>query len=122
MPRFSPHPALVFALAAVVASPLAAMSAVAAGTMPAAPAASAPKPAKLGLCVACHGDDGRSRMPGTPNLAAQDEAYLRKALTDFRSGARQAQPMASIAGTLQAKDIQALARWFATRAPGGVRR
>jgi cytochrome c553 len=93
----------------VLASPLA---------FAATPAASAPaKPAKLGLCAACHGEDGHARAAGTPHLAGQDEAYLRKALTDFRTGARTASPMNAIAGTLQAKDIQALARWYATRKP-----
>ena len=99
--------------------------AVAAGcAMPARAAAPAPapvpKPAQLGLCAACHGEDGRSRAAGTPSLAAQDEAYLRKALTDFRTGARKASPMNAIAGTLQAKDIQALARWYATRLPAAA--
>ena len=94
-------------VALVLASPAA---------LAAAPAASAPaKPAKLGLCAACHGEDGRSRSAGTPHLAGQDEAYLRKALSDFRSGARKAAPMNAVAGSLQDKDIQALARWFATR-------
>ena len=98
-----------FCVALALASPTA---------LAAAPAQSAPaKPAKLGLCAACHGEDGRSRSAGTPHLAGQDEAYLRKALSDFRSGARTASPMNAIAGTLQAKDIQALARWYATRRP-----
>ena len=102
MPRFPAIPALLFA--------------VAAGTgAPASAAAPVVKPAKLGLCASCHGEDGRSRVAGTPHLAGQDETYLRKAITDFRSGARKAPPMNSIAGTLQAKDIQALARWYATR-------
>jgi len=104
MSRYHLLPALL--LAAGFAAPLQA----------AAPApAAAAKPAKLGLCAACHGEDGHSRTAGTPHLAGQDETYLRKALTDFRSGARTASPMNAIAGTLQAKDIQALARWYATR-------
>jgi cytochrome c553 len=104
MPRYLFLPALL--LAAGLGAP-----AQAAAPAPPAPA----KPAKLGLCASCHGEDGRSRVAGTPHLAGQDEAYLRKALTDFRSGARTAAPMNAIAGSLQAKDIQALARWFATR-------
>jgi cytochrome c553 len=109
MPRIATLPALLFAAAAGCAMPVQAATA--------APAAN--KPAQLGLCAACHGEDGRSRAPGTPSLAGQDEAYLRKALTDFRSGARKASPMNAIAGTLQAKDVQALARWYATRPPSG---
>jgi len=104
MPRYLFFPAVLFA--AGIGAPVQAAAP--------APAALA-KPAKLGLCASCHGEDGRSRVAGTPHLAGQDEAYLRKALTDFRTGARTAAPMNAIAGTLQPKDIQALARWFATR-------
>jgi len=103
MPRYLFLPALLFA------------AGIGAPAQAAAPAAAPARPAKLGLCASCHGEDGRSRVAGTPHLAGQDEAYLRKALTDFRTGARTAAPMNAIAGTLQPKDIQALARWFATR-------
>ena len=102
MPRISFIPALLLPVLAVPA-------------FAAAPPAPAAKPAKLGLCAACHGEDGRSRAAGTPHLAGQDEAYLRKSLADFRSGARKAPSMNAIAGTLQARDIPALARWYATR-------
>jgi cytochrome c553 len=75
--------------------------------------AQASKPPKLGLCVACHGEAGISRLPGTPHLAGQDETYLRKALQDYRSGARKVAPMSSIANQLQPKDIVALSKWYA---------
>ena len=71
------------------------------------------RPAKLGQCVACHGDDGRSRVPGTPHLAGQDPAYLANALRAYRNGQRRAVPMNSIANTLQPADIAALAQWYA---------
>lgn len=79
------------------------------------------RPAKLGQCVACHGDNGRSRMPGTPHLAGQDERYLVQALSSYRSGERRAAPMNSIANTLQPHDITALARWYASQPAGGPR-
>ncbi len=79
--------------------------------------AQASKPPKLGLCVACHGETGISRLPGTPHLAGQDETYLRKALNDYRSGARKVAPMSSIANQLQPKDIAALSKWYAQQ-PG----
>ena len=79
------------------------------------------RPAKLGQCVACHGDDGRARVAGTPHLAGQDETYLGNALSAYRDGRRQAVPMNAIANTLQPRDIAALARWYATR-PSGLRR
>ena len=101
MPRISPFVALLAALALA--------SQAAAATAP------IPRPAKLGLCAACHGEDGRSRTSGTPHLAGQDEAYLRAALAAYRSGARSAAPMNAVAGSLQPRDIEALARWYATR-------
>jgi len=77
----------------------------------------ADKPAKLGLCAACHGENGISRSPGVPHLAGQDETYLRKALGDYRSGVRKVSPMSSIANQLQPKDIAAFAKWYAAQ-PG----
>ena len=71
-----------------------------------------PRPAKLGQCVACHGETGRSRVAGTPHLAGQDESYLVAALQAYRSGTRRAAPMNSLANTLQPRDIAALARWY----------
>ena len=86
--------------------------------LPALALAQAPAaPAKLGLCTACHGVDGTSRTPGTPHLGGQDRQYLERALSDYRSGKRQHVPMTSLANTLQPRDIQALAAWYAAQ-PG----
>lgn len=83
-----------------------------------APVQAAPtRPAKLGLCSACHGVDGTSRTPGTPHLGGQDRQYLQSALSDYRSGKRQHVPMTSLANTLQPRDIQALSAWYAAQ-PG----
>ena len=79
------------------------------------------KPAKLGQCVACHGENGRARIPGAPHLSGQDEAYLVLAINAYRNGSRRAQPMNSIANTLQPRDIAALARWY-SRQPAGLSR
>ena len=106
MPRFPAIPALLFAVAAGALAP------AQAGAPTHGPAT---RPVKLGLCVSCHGEDGRSRIAGTPHLAGQDEAYLRKSLEDFRSGKRSAAPMNAVAGSLQPQDIRALSRWYATR-------
>ena len=81
--------------------------------MPAFATAQAARPLKLGQCVACHGEQGISRVAGVPHLAGQDVAYLKKALADYRSGARNVAPMTSLANTLQPRDIDALAHWFA---------
>ena len=46
------------------------------------------RPPQLGLCASCHTESGCSRTAGTPHLAAQDETYLRQALTAYRNGER----------------------------------
>jgi cytochrome c553 len=90
--------------------------------LPALAQSAAPvRPAKLGQCVGCHGEDGHGRTPGIPHLAAQDEAYLVKALQAYRNGQRQILPMSSVANTLQARDIAALAAWYARQAPRAPR-
>lgn len=87
----------------------------------AAPATAKPeRPAKLGLCVACHGVDGTGTAPGTPHIGGQDRLYLERSLSDYRSGKRQHVPMTSIANALQPRDIEALADWYAAQ-PGFVK-
>lgn len=83
-------------------------TALAAGTP-----AQAPAPAKLGLCVACHGEDGRSRTPAAPHIGGQNEAYLVWALNQYREGRREGDVMNSVVGVLSRKDIEALAHWYA---------
>lgn len=87
-------------------------AAVLAVMVPMVSAAPAPRPAKLGQCVACHGETGRSSVAGTPHLGGQNEVYLVSALNAYRRGTRTAVPMNSLANTLQPADIAALARWY----------
>lgn len=75
--------------------------------------ADAPPPAKLGLCVACHGEDGRSRTPAAPHIGGQNEAYLVWALTQYRQGRREGDVMSAVAGSLNAQDVETLAAWYA---------
>ncbi|HEX5961562.1 MAG TPA: cytochrome c [Rhodanobacteraceae bacterium] len=74
-------------------------------------------PAQLGLCAACHGEDGHARIPGAPNLAGQPYAYLLQALHEYRNGERKVAVMRAAAGPLTEQDMQALARWFAAQSP-----
>lgn len=104
------------ALAALTALALSACSADPAPNAAAAsPATGAARPAKAGLCVACHGDNGASRAPGTPSIGGQDPIYLRKALADYREGRRNGGPMNAAAGGLSDGDIEALAAWYAAQ-------
>lgn len=78
-------------------------------------AESVDKPARIGLCAACHGEDGIGRGAGIPHLAAQDEQYLRSALNQYRAGERREAAMRASAGALSVADIAALARWYAAQ-------
>lgn len=85
------------------------------GDVPAPPAGERSPPAQLGLCVACHTDDGRAGPPGTPRIAGQDEAYLRASLLAYRSGERRHAGMRAIAGALSPAEIDAFAAWYAAQ-------
>lgn len=89
---------------------------LAAAPLMAAIAAPAP-PAQLGLCAACHGENGHARIPGAPNLAGQSYQYLLQALHEYRSGERNIPVMRAAAGPLSEQDMQALAHWFAAQSP-----
>lgn len=69
-------------------------------------------PARLGLCAACHGTDGRARIPGAPNLAGQNYQYLLNALHAYKSGAREVAVMRAAIGPLSETELQQLARWY----------
>lgn len=75
------------------------------------------KPARLGLCAACHGESGRALMKGTPHLAGQDLDYLKTALAAYRSGARDVAVMRAAVGALTADELDALAAWYAAQPP-----
>jgi cytochrome c553 len=81
------------------------------------------KPARLGLCAACHGETGNATQAGIPHLAAQDREYLAAALRQYRSNARISPAMRAAAGVLSDADIDALAAWYAAqpRSAGGAR-
>ncbi len=79
------------------------------------------KPARLGLCAACHGENGIATAPGIPNLAAQNRDYLVAALRQYRSGERTAQAMRAVSGSLSDADIDALAAWYASQSGGASR-
>ncbi len=69
--------------------------------------------AKIGLCAACHGTDGRSLTPAAPHIGGQNEAYLVWALTQYREGRREGDVMNNVIDVLSRKDIEDLAHWYA---------
>jgi cytochrome c553 len=80
-------------------------------------AGAADKPARLGLCAACHGETGQAQMAGAPNLAGQRLDYLRAALAQYRDGRRDVSLMRAAIGPLSAADLDALARWYSAQSP-----
>jgi cytochrome c553 len=88
-----------------------------ASSTPPAPApapGSVARPPQAGLCVACHGAQGISAIPGTPHIAGQDETYLRESLLKYRSGERAHAPMKAAVGSLTDPVIGDLARYYAS--------
>jgi cytochrome c553 len=94
------------------------VAAVAAGIATLACGGAAAGDAKAGRqkalqCQTCHGLDGVAKLPEAPNLAGQSEAYLIKALKDFRSGARRNDMMSLVTVSLKDADIADLAAYYA---------
>ena len=70
--------------------------------------------AKAAQCFACHGVDGVAKLLEAPNLAGQNEAYLIKALHDFKKGARVNEMMSLMTAGLSDADIAALAAYYSS--------
>lgn len=64
------------------------------------------------VCFACHGENGVSKIPGTPHLAGQDRGYLVKALQSYRNGQRQDPTMMAMAKALSDADMMNIATYF----------
>jgi cytochrome c553 len=65
-----------------------------------------------GLCQACHGMDGLSKNPESPNLAGQIKSYLVKALREYRSGERKNESMNIVAKELTDDEIANVAAFY----------
>lgn len=71
--------------------------------------------AKTRMCAGCHGLNGVSPMPVYPHLVGQHEAYLVKALTDFKAKRRTDPTMNAMAAGLTDEDITHLAAYFSSQ-------
>jgi len=63
-------------------------------------------------CIGCHGAGGVSAATTYPSLKGNSADFVRKNLTDFRSGARKAPVMNAMAAGLSDADIQNLADYI----------
>jgi len=72
---------------------------------------------KTQLCSGCHGIDGwRTAYPEVytvPRLGTQHEAYLLKALQEYKNGDRSHPSMRAIAASLSDQDMADLAAYYA---------
>lgn len=71
--------------------------------------------AKAAVCGACHGLDGNSSDAQYPKLAGQNEEYIVRQLTDFKSGKRQNPIMLGMATPLSTQDMHDIAAYFASQ-------
>jgi cytochrome c553 len=83
-------------------------------------ATAAEKPARLGLCASCHGEDGHAVAPITPNLAGQNLEYLRSAIKQYQSGARDVAAMRAAAGMLSPAELERVLVWYAQMPPASA--
>lgn len=72
---------------------------------------------KAAVCAACHGANGIAMMPGYPNLAGQNEAYLVSAMKAYRDKQRNGGMSAVMqmqAASLSDDDMANLAAYFSS--------
>ena len=74
--------------------------------------------AKAAMCMSCHGAQGISAVPTYPNLAGQKEAYLVKALKEYKDGQRSNAIMKAMVAPLSAADINNIAAYYSSLKPG----
>lgn len=79
------------------------------------------QPSRLGLCAACHGEDGRARIAGYPHLHGQDANYMFEQLKAYKSGRREHAQMRAAVGSLNDTHLRELAQWYANQDPCDVR-
>ncbi|RLA45282.1 MAG: cytochrome c [Gammaproteobacteria bacterium] len=63
-------------------------------------------------CAGCHGAGGAAPTEGNPKLAGNDAATIKKALTDFKSGARSNPVMNGMAAMLNDAEIDNVAAYI----------
>lgn len=69
-------------------------------------------------CVGCHGAGGGSPIvsnPPTPSLAGKEAAYIKKQLTDFKSGARQSATMNAMAAMVNETEVENIAAYLSSQ-------
>ena len=72
-------------------------------------------------CGQCHGPDGNSKTPGTPNLAGQQPRYFATAVHEYLVGSRGTPspmpPMHMLVRDMRPVDVDSVALYFASQTP-----
>lgn len=72
---------------------------------------------RMAACLACHGAEGQSGIPGTPSLGGQPAFFVVTQLFLFREGSRDNAAMTAIAKTLTNDDLRTFADAIAKLPP-----
>jgi len=72
---------------------------------------------KIAQCVACHGEDGRSKDPNIPHIGGQPKLAVMYQLFFYREGRRKNPEMNLIAKELSDADLDAIADYVAKLPP-----
>lgn len=73
--------------------------------------------AAAAACAKCHGEDGNSKIPGTPTLAGQQPHYLVGAIQEYHQGDRATKEMRSMLRDADNLELENLALYFASQTP-----
>jgi cytochrome c553 len=73
--------------------------------------------ARLGPCLACHGEKGQSMIPEVPSLGGQPAFYLTVQLLMFREKLRVVEPMNQMLEGLKDDDLRSMAGHLAKLPP-----
>jgi cytochrome c553 len=68
-------------------------------------------------CARCHGEDGNSKIPGTPSLAGLQPRYFVVATQEYLTGARETPPMHAMLRGMNNLDTESVALYFASQTP-----
>lgn len=72
------------------------------------------------FCSNCHGENGASRYPEVPNLAAQNPAYLVAQIEAFQSGKRRDEFMQGLMKVLGEREKAAIALAYSAQPPASA--
>jgi cytochrome c553 len=83
----------------------------------ASPALAASFEERAAACLACHGPQGQSALPGTPSIGGQPAFFVIAQLFLFRRGGRASAAMSAVAQPMTDDDLRAFGDWVSKLPP-----